>query len=794
MRERLARLVSHHPWWVLGAVLAVTLGLGAFLPGLEFQADYSLMLPKDDPVVEEYDRALDTFGAQSVFMLAMAVPEGGSIFELDALQKLYAVTDELEPLEARGWVEEIVSPATLDVIEGREGEIVVDAVLPHPPETADDADTFRERVLAERALRDTLVREDGSAALVILRVHPDYEDREDILAEIQATLDDVTARYAGPERFYVSGDAPMLVHANQYMRQDLALLFPVVVVVVSGVLLASFRLWRGLFLPLTVVLLAVVWTLGTMAITGTKLTIISTFLPVLLVTVGSAYGIHVMNAYLLRARQGGTRRQVVQDVFADMLSPVFVTAFTTAAGFLTLLSSFLIPSREFGVFSAFGVLAAFALTMTLVPALLVLLPLPPARQRRGSGRFETFAQGMSGALARNPRRTLLIAGGVLAGLLVGVPLLQVESDFSKYFHDDSPFIQGQNFVEEQFGGSQELRVVIETGRRDAFYEPAALSFLERLQDLLEQRDEVGATSSVVDLVKEVHYTFRGEDPDFYRVPDSSRAAAQLMLLYDMGGGGELRSLVTRNYRSAQVTARVRSVGMAGFVELQSAVEDFLDAQRPALAEALDTEVHTYVTGSPSIFVQISRRIVQSQIVSLGTSLGAVLVIIALIMQSLVAGLCALIPLVVAIAGNFGVMGYAGADLDMATVMIASLTVGIGVDYAVHFLTRYRRARSGGESHHAALTTTYRTAGRAILINAVTLTAGFLVMLLSSFGALTAFGWLITLTMVTSVLGALLVLPAVLGRVPIVALLSPIPFIGTGRSAEDMQEVNEDDHT
>ncbi|MFO8034446.1 MAG: MMPL family transporter [Candidatus Bipolaricaulota bacterium] len=784
MRAWLGRVVTRRPWWVLAAVLAVTLGLGVFVPQLEFQADYSLMLPGDDPVVEQYERTLDQFGAQSVFMVAMAASEGGSVFDLASLEKLYAITEELEELEARGWLEEVVSAASVEVVEGREGEVVADTVLPGPPQSPDDAELFRERVLSERELRDTLVLADGSAALLVLRVHPDVEDREDILGEIQATLEDVAGRYEAPESFYITGDAPMLVHANRHMRQDLSLLFPVVVLVVSCVLLASFRLWRGLLLPLAVVLLAVVWTLGLMGATGYKLTMISSFLPVLLVAVGSAYGIHVMNAFLQRAKLGGSREEAVQEVVGDMLGPVSGTAFTTAAGFLTLLSSFLIPSREFGVFSAFGVLAAFVLTMTLIPAFLVLLPAPPAGHRRGVPRWDRAVARLSGTLARRPRWTLLVAVGVMGGLLVGVPLLQVESDFSEYFHEDSAFIQGQKFVEERFGGSQELRVVVEADRQDAFYKPEMLAFMAGLQDFLADRQEVGDTSSLADVVKEVHYTFRGDDQDYYKLPDSARAVAQLLLIYEMGGGEGLRPHVTQDYSTGLVTARVRSVGMAGFLELQEAVEGFL-------AEELPSGTSAYVTGAPSIYMQISRRIIQSQVVSLGTSLGAVLIIVALVMGSFVAGLCALIPLVVAIAGNFGVMGYAGAQLDMATVMIASLAVGIGVDYAVHFLMRYRRLRSGGRPHSEALAETYSTAGRAILINALTLTMGFLVMLLSSFGALVAFGWLITLTMVTTLLGALFVLPAVLGMVQPSFLQSPFPFFRAGTSATESKEVNHD---
>jgi len=501
----------------------------------------------------------------------------------------------------------------------------------------------------------------------------------------------------------------------------------------------------------------VVWTLGFMTVTGHKLNMLSTFLPVLLVSVGSAYGIHVLNAFLQKVHEGMPKERAVRETVEQMCAPVLAAALTTAAGFLTLLSSFLIPSRQFGAFAAVGVMVSFAVTIVGIPALLAVLPAPRERSAGHARFFDRSAAQAARGLSRHPRWTLVVALVVLGLFLGGVPLLEIESDFSKYFRESSPIIQGQQFVERSFGGSQELRVVFSAGRRDAMKDPANLAVLEGVQGYLDGRPEVGHTTSLADVVKDLHQTLRGDDPAFYRLPDTSRAVAQLLILFEMGGGEVLRRHATRDFSRAVVTARVKSVGMTGFRDLIGGLEAYLDASLPS---GLDY----YVTGTPSIYIRISERLIQSQIVSLGTSLGAVGLIVAVLLGSLVAGLMALVPLIVAISGNFGVMGYAGAYLDVATVMIASLSVGIGVDYAVHFLSRYRRERAAGAAHGDALATTYRTSGRAIVFNAVTLMLGFLVMLLSSFGALVTFGWLITLTMVTTALGALFVLPAVLGMV------------------------------
>lgn len=748
----LARFITDHPGWIIVTILGITFGFALFLPRIGFLADYSKMLPADDPIVARYEKTRDLFGGQSIFMLAITAEEGGTLFDLPSLQKLYAVTAELEKLKEEGVAEEVVSAANVKIVEGTAAALLVHPILPGPPQDAEDVRLFQEKAWAERLVRDSFVLADGTGAVLVIRLAPHVEAREDVQAAILKRLEDISAKYSGPERFYISGNAAFLVYVNRYMRQDLAILLPVVAAVVVITLLVSFRNWRGVVLPLGVVLVGLVWTMGLMGITGRKLTMISTFLPVVLVAVGSAYGIHVVNDFLQRAGSSQDKKALVQATVREMFIPVLGAATTTAAGFLTLLSSFLVPTREFGVFSAFGVMVCFVLAMVMIPSLFMLLPVPKVQrtstEMRSAEKFARF-------LSAHPWPAILFVLVGLLGLAMGIPHLKVESDVTCYFRADSPVVEGVRAVDERFGGSQELSVVIDTGRRDGLKDPAVLRFMDRLQRFLEAQPSVGTTSSLADLVKESYFTLRADDPAFYAVPETSRAVAQVLLLYEMGGGEVTGSLATRDFRLGRISARVRSVGLAGYDALVRAVEDFMAKEKP---EAI---TDWYVTGSPSLYIQLSKKLIASQLVSLGTSFVVVGAIVAVLMLSLGAGLLSLIPLLVAVAGNFGVMGYAGAYLDMATVMIASLTVGIGVDYAVHFLNRYRNERGQGLAHREALSAAFRTSGRAIVINALTLALGFLVMLFSRFGALNTFGWLIALTMVTSMVGTLLVLPAIL---------------------------------
>ena len=760
MIRRTARWIARHPIWVLVGVALVTVFFGTFAPRIEFLTDMEKMLPQDNPVVRRFEETKDTFGSQSMVMVAMAAPEGGTVFNLETLKKLYAITDEFEKLEDEKLLEDVMSPANMDIVQGTATALVVGPILSHPPETEEDVAVFREKALSERMLKGTFVLEDGSAIAMILKVHPEAEKSQAKIDELMERVNAIIARYEGPERFYVTGDAALMYYVNQYMHRDLAVLLPIVILVVMAVLYLSFRSLRGMALPLIVVLIAVIWTVGLMALCGAKLTMASTILPVLLVAVGSAYGIHVVNDYFERAVQGkGSREELIAQVVEEMANPVFTAALTTAAGFLTLLSAFLQPIREFGLFTAAGVMFSFILSLTLIPAVLALTRTPKAvyRRREQGSILERGSRFLADALSGRGRWVVLgIAVVVIAVFASQIPHLKVETDQSKYFRQDSPVIVGTNFIEEHFaGGSMQMSVVIDTGRRDGIKDPKVLQFMDELQAYLESLDPVGDTTSIVDLIKETNYTLHGDDDAYYTIPPTKRAVAQVLLMYEMGGGEVLKSMVTRNFSKAQVTAMVRSVGSAELKQLLDQVHDYLAKHTPP-------GIVAYTTGAPDVYIELSQKLINSQITTLFTSMGAVGVIVTALMGSLVAGLFALTPLVLSVVGNFGTMALAGANLDIATVMIASIVIGIGVDYAVHVITRYRRERMKGKPHRDALFVTYNTAGRAVLYNALTLTAGFLVLLFSSFGALQTMGWLIALTMVTSALGALLIIPTIFG--------------------------------
>jgi predicted RND superfamily exporter protein len=759
--KRISRWVVYHPKSVIVILGVITLFFLAFVPGIGFLSNLEKMLPQDDPVVEEYEEAKDTFGSQNIIMVALE-NDRETVFNISTLRKLFAMTAELEELEDQGYLEDVISPSNVDIIEGTELALIVRPILKEPPQNEEEVQYFREKILQERQLVNSIILQDSTAAVIILKVAPRVADDTAKIHQLMHQVTRITKRYEGPERIYLAGDTVLEHFADQYMKDDLKLLFPIAVLVVMLSLYLSFRSLRGVFLPLIVVLISVAWTVGLMAIFGIQLTLASIFLPVLLTAIGSAYGIHIINSYYEKAAsgisQGKSKQEMIIETMEEMNLPVVMAALTTAAGFLSLLNTFLTPIKHFGIFSAVGVLFALAFSLTFIPAVLALQRVPKAVERRGvEGTVLERLLGRAGrVIGRNSGKIMIVSAIILGIFLAGVTLLKVETNISKYFKEDSPVIQGMDFVEAKFGGSLQMSVIVDTGKKDGVKDPAVLKKMDQLQGYLESLDYIGDTSSLVDMVKDINFSLHGDDPEFYSIPDNIRLVAQELLLYEMGGGEVLKSVATFHFDKAQVTARVKSVTTAKLQRLVDEVTAYLKENFQGVATAK-------LVGLPKVFIELSNKLVKSQITSLGWSMFTVWLIVSLLMGSFVAGGIAMLPLIFTVGLNFGLMSYSGISLDIATVMISSIVIGIGVDYGVHFISRYRREIQRGKDHDQALITTLTTTGKGITYNAITLTLGFLVLILSHFGALGTFGWLIALTMVTSSISALVIIPAVLKR-------------------------------
>jgi predicted RND superfamily exporter protein len=442
-----------------------------------------------------------------------------------------------------------------------------------------------------------------------------------------------------------------------------------------------------------------------------------------------------------------------------MLRPCLFTTLSTGAGFLSFLSSEIPIVRLTGLFAAVGIGLAFVLTVLVLPAALSFLRAPRVTAgRQAQGVLVRTLKRLGPWTARHPR-AILACSVVTVGIgLLGITQLSTETTNLLLLKDGHPLRASYDFIERNLTGLSNLEVIVE-GERDALRTPALLEKLDRLSAKIAQEPGLTKTISLVDYVKEINRALHGDDPEYYKIPDTARAVAQSLLLYEFAGGDELRDYVSGDYSAGRLTALFRTMSSRESAALQARVLDY----------ARQLELPIKVTGTIALLEAMEQKVTISQVRSLGIALLLIAGLMALLLRSWRLGLLSLVPNALPILLMFAVMGFAGIPLDAATSIVAGLALGIAVDDTIHYLTRFRRELRQAKSYREALIRTTRTVGRAIVFTSVILFAGFSVLLLGTFKGTIYFGLLIGLAMAFALVGDLVLLPALL------LVLRPIPM-------------------
>jgi uncharacterized protein len=741
--------IVDHARWVLGGIALFTLLLVIPLFSLQTNVDFYTYVNHKDPAYTLMKRAEDRFGSQSLLMVAVTAPD--SIFNARTLTKIGQLETQLAEIPG---VKEIEGPLNQDVITSSQTGIDVGPAAPDgkAPTTPEAIAAYRDKVMGSDTIRGLFVADDGSAAMILIRLESGAVDYN-VAQAVQRIVNEVGTP---PERFSISGEAYLRLSLTQSIQGQLGILIPIVLAAMCLVLFLSSRTFRGVWVPLLVVGLAVMWTFGLMGLFGVKVTIITFVLPVILLAIGIAYGIHIMHRYEEEIARGESQREAVIHSATAIGGAVAMAGLTTMGGFLSLLTCYMPLFAQFGAIAAGGVGLTLVLALLVVPALLAVLPSPKRRPETLDSKANTRLTAGLGALVRGvskrPRFFLLVVAFVVAGLAVTIPLLRTNSSMDAFLGKENPALRGMTAIDRHFSGSEQLMIEIDTGQKDGLKDPALLRKIVALEAYLHTLG-IRKTASVTDLVRELNLRLHADDPAFNAIPDERKQVSQLLALFAFQGG-DLGTVALPDFSAGEVVGFYPRADGAAKEKLVRAVRAYLGAH-------FTGGVSAEMVGPTQFFDAMGRQLIRSLVSNLYASAIIVCLIVTAIMGSLFAGLLSLVPLAFTILAVFAVMAVSGTTLNLATATIASITMGTGIDYAIHFLTRYRSEMRLDGDPIAAAERTARTTGRAILFNAAAVAAGFLVLCASNFAALQSFGGLLALAMVVSAVAALTIVPALL---------------------------------
>ncbi len=745
--DRLTRWVLRWPKMTLVLILLLTIAFAAGIPRLQIDNSVDSMLPANHPARVLYDKVNDTFGGTDILVVAL---KSDDVFSIATLNQVIELTDKFEAVPG---VDKVVSLSTVKRMQGRGGDLIVRDLMPTVPQDAQARAALRDYVMSNSLYVDNVISSDGRYAGFIIELTPDADD-----SQVYSAIRAITDAQPNASDFYIAGGPAVNAEMSIAMKADLVRLVPFVVLVLALILYLSLRTLQGVLLPLVVVVISTIWTVGLMAWTGTTMAMISTTLPVMLIAIGVADAIHILTDYYSGVGAGKEKRDAIRLVMRHIGLAVVLTSITTLVGFLSLGTSPVRQVMQFGLFVGFGVMAALAITLTMIPAVLELTRVPKGIMRRAARAQQRTQLALAPWLNRlaravvTHRKAIVAVGiGIFLFAAIGGTRLTVETNTLRFFRPDSPIRKATEVVDTSFGGSENLSVIVDGDIKS----PQVLNSMLALQKWAKGLPQVGYTVSIADYVAQINQSLHDNDPAQHVIPPTRNAVAQEILLYEMSGDpSDFARVVNYNYDEARIAMRMESLTSSQLGKLV----DEIDSHAIKTAGG---KFGVQITGSSYLFKVLTDLLVHGQILSLLVSLFGVALVVGLIFRSLRFGLLSMIPLGFTIVLNFGVMGWLGIPLDTATTMIASIAIGIGVDYTVHFLSKYRRERRDGVVPRTAVSETIRTVGRPIIYNAVAVAAGFAVLLFSSFGPIATLGALVAVTMGISAIAALTLLPAAL---------------------------------
>jgi hypothetical protein len=759
-----------HRWIVLAATCAFLVGSLWLAGRARIDNSYEAFFAVGDPTYRNYLTYRDDFGSDEVSYLMYEVPSAeDGVFDLEAMGQIADLTRALEAEVP--FIYEVKSLANAELVEPTADGIQIRRLWRDFPHTREAMQQGRAIFLGKPLYVGGLLTADGRFGAISIdmdRTSTDPLERirldangGDALDNLypQVTNDKIEEILARPAysrlHFYHSGDVPMNAVYNRIIERENGLLQMISTAVIGVVLALFFRGVVGVFAPLAVVNLAVLATVGFIAVAGWKLDMMFGQVPNILVTVGVAEAVHILVEFRgLFQRLGNRREALVQSLYL-IGAPCLLTSATTAVGFLALQVSPIVAIAHMAVYSAVGVLVAFALTMTLVPALVSFGPRAPrAREApRGESRLSSGLTAVAAWNVRHRRSVLFAFTATAVVAVIGIARLRVDSNWLDDFSDRVPLKGATARIDQVMNGMSNLVYVFDTGAEDGIRDPRVLRAIEGLQREAERHDAlVRKAYSIVDIVKDLNQSFHDGDPAFYAIPDSRELVSQLLLLYETSGGDDVQEWASTDFARANLELRL---GIAPVSHTARLVEDL----SKYLAAHPTPDLTVKLTGIGALWLELLDYIVSSEIESFLFAFVLIGAMMCFIFRSFRTGLLSMVPNVWPILLTLGGMGWLGIPLDYNKVMIATVAMGIAVDDTIHFVSRYHHEFNESGSYAEALAAAMTDVGHAVFVTSLVLVLGFLVNVFSVLDASAESGVLLAATIAIALLADLLLTPA-----------------------------------
>ncbi|EHH0802702.1 MMPL family transporter [Vibrio vulnificus] len=754
-RTSLLAFSTRFSFWtlIISLIAIVATAMGA--KNLYFRGDYNIFFDGSNAQLQAFDEIQTTFAKTDNIALVLA-PKSGDVFDQRTLTQIQEMTEQAWQVPYSSRVDSLANYQHTEAVD--DDLLVEDLLYQSYPLTAERIAKVRAVAMSEPLLVNTLVSEKGDVAVINITMQMPGVDETAEVNEVVAYVEQMLSHYRAeyPDvTIYKAGIIAMNHSFAMAAQNDSATLVPTMLLVILVFLTLMLRSFLSVLATLVVIIGAIVATLGIVGWAGMFLHVASVNVPTLIMTLAVADCVHVIASMRHFMRQGMPKSQAIHRSVTLNFVPIIITSVTTAIGFLMMNMSDSPVLRDFGNLSALGVMIACVLSVSLLPALLNLLPVRFSAKQ--AAKSSDIMDKLADLVVHRRNVLLPLSIVVIAGSAALIPYNKVNDESVKYFDTSSEFRQAADFMEQRIGGMTTMSIAIKTHQSQGIASPEFLEVLGEFTRWLREQPETDHVASLSDIYKRLNKNMHGDDSAYYALPAERELAAQYLLLYEMSlpFGLDLNNQVNVDKSSVKLQLTVKNLGSVELVALEERIYQWFASHAPR---------YQVVASSPSLmFAHIGETNMASMLSTLPITLFLISALMIFALRSWRLGVISLVPNIAPAVIGFGLWALISGEINLGLSVVVTLTLGIVVDDAVHFLAKYQHARKEGQNAEQAVRYAFHTVGRALWITTVVLVAGFSVLAMSQFRLNSDMGQLSAIVIFVALVIDFVLLPSLLMR-------------------------------
>ncbi len=770
--------IGNHPLVVILFALLVVAFPISQVPKITMDTSTEGFMHEDDPMLVNYNAFKEQFGRDERIMIAV---ESDDIFSLPFLKKLQKLHLELE--NNLPYLDEVTSLVNVRNTRGDGDQLIVEDLLENFPKTQADADKIKQIAMNSEFYKNLLLSEDGKMTGIVIETQAYVSDENKSVdemfdefddaapkanvkktplsdaqnAQIAAKVKEIVQKYEGADFKIHYAGSPMVMDAlKSMMKSDMQKFTRVTILIILVFLFVIFRRLSATFYPLLVIVLALLTTVGSMAFAGVAFKLPTQIVPSLLIAVSVGATVHVLSIFFDKFNACKDKKEAVRFTLQHSGLAIAMTGITTAIGIASFAGSEVAPVSDMGIFASLGVLVSLFSTLTLLPSLLMLTKMKPRAVVKKSW-LDHAMKKFAYIPTHFPKSIALVSLLlVLISLFLATNLKLSHYPLEWFPKDDANYV-GTHYIDKKMKGSLTMEMVIDTKKENGWQDPVRLAKLDKLSHELEGYDDgkvfIGKVFSLNTIVKETNRALHENNQTAYKIPSNQALVSQELLLFENSGSDDLEDIVDSQFSKVRVTHKLPWVDSLD-------VQDMIAHVKAKYDETFKGD-EVMMTGMIPILVHTFTQSIHSSVKSYIIAFVLIAISMMFIMGDVRLGLIAMIPNLTPIIMGLSVMYLFHIPLDMFTLLIGSIAIGLAVDDTIHFLHNFRRYYHDSHDATLAVEQTFYTTGKAMVITTIVLSLGFFAYMAGTMESVQNFGFLTGSVIIFALLADLLLAPALM---------------------------------